>query len=146
MTIIDADISFNNITNHELAEGDGVTIAAKISIQAPPALKMPLGRLMSKTNKVWRDLEGFFHRRQEPSFINAYRIVNDLTLTIAARPAADWREAKKKVVFLAEHRNAIRLKEPSFAAILDAAVEIECERWDILLIDMLPQEHVESEH
>jgi hypothetical protein len=146
MTIIDSHVSFNNITAQEFADGDGAAIAAKISIAASPALEMNLGRLMKTTGKVWDDLAAFVRHGDHVSSMTVYRTLNDLSLTIAARPATNWREAKRKVILLAEHRHAVRLREPTFVAILDAVIEQECEKWNIFLVETFQQKSAATKH
>jgi hypothetical protein len=146
MTIIDSHVSYNDITAQEFADGDGAAIAAKITVTPSAALEIELGALMKETKTVWDDLAAFVQRGDHVSCMHVYRTLNDLSLTIAARPAKDWREAKRKVVLLSEHRHAVRLREPAFIAILDAVIEQECEKWDIFLVETFQQDSAATKH
>lgn len=146
MTIVDSYVSYNDTIAAAFAVRDSAALADSIVAEPSPALSMPLAGLIAETNKLWRDLEVFFRRGDEASYKNAYRVLQDLTLTIAVRPARNWRQAKKKIVLLAEHGHAVRRNEPTFAAILDAVIGQECERWDIALLDQTQETKAELKH
>jgi hypothetical protein len=146
MTIVDSYISYNDITAQEHAEGNGAAAAAKMTVTASPALEMSLAQLMKETNKAWADFEASVGRRDSDSVGATYLVLNDLALTIAARPARHWREAKKKIVLLAEHRHAVRLRGPTFVAILDAVIERECKQWDIFVVETIEHDRRATKH
>ena len=145
MTIIQSHVSFD-ITSQDYAEVTGAAIAAKMTVTASPALEMPLGRLMKETRKTWGDLATSSSRRDTATAEKLDVILNDLALTIAARPARHWREGKKKIILLAEYRNAVRERGPTLVAILDAVIDRECKQWEIFVVETSGQDSSMTKH
>jgi hypothetical protein len=145
MTIIQSHVTFD-ITAQDYAEVNGTTLAAKMTVTASPALEMPLGRLMKETRKAWGDLATASSRRDAATAAKLDVILNDLALTIAARPARHWREGKKKIILLAEYRNAVRERGPTLVAILDAVIEQECRQWEIFVVETSEQVSSATKH
>lgn len=62
-------------------------------------------------------------------------MITDLAVTLAALPARSKPEAVRKLELLSEVKDLIAPEQPTASSMLSVALRLECDRWDILLVD-----------